>query len=121
MIITTEMARHAAEYYDVLELSNTRFWLDACGHEKEAYVCSFVIEGFFHMKRDFRLKIDLYVFHEPFVGQSLCLRTGEADSDYCSPGDVTTFIINNKNGRRDYRAICDLLCYLGRIKWEPKT
>ena len=120
MIITPEMAKHAEDYCDVLGLTDKPFWKDSCGHDKDAYVCSFVIAGFFHQNREYQRKIDMYVFKAAWEGQALCLRTGDADSNYCSPGRVTDFIINNrKDGSRHYRTIVDLLCYLGRIKWEP--
>ncbi len=117
-IITPELAKHAKEYYDVLGLTNTPFFKDECGHPTASHVASFIIEGFFHANKDYERKIDLYVFKSDYDGQSLCLRTGNEPENYCSPGRVTDFIINNKNSNRNYRSICDLLTYLGRIKWE---
>jgi hypothetical protein len=46
---------------------------------------------------------------------------GKEPENYCSPGSVTDFIARNKHGRGGwYRNVADLLCYIGKIKWEQK-
>lgn len=86
-------------------------WDDRCNHPGESYVGSFECLG---------EKYDLYIFDCPSLGQSVCIRFGNDDPDYCSPGNLCSFIQNCSCGIEYYRDALELLKKRGFICWKRK-
>lgn len=91
-------------------------WQDGCGHGKKYYVGSYeVIESRNHeLVHDL---IDLYVFSNPSLGQEVCLRFGNEDSAYYSPGRVQN-VIADSHICQVYGLCHKMLNEKGKFKWS---
>jgi hypothetical protein len=88
----------------------TPYYVDSCGHG--GYLFSFT-----SVMDDERL--DAYCFGGPgqLAKQSFCLRFGEEDSHYCSPGSIEN-IIHAARVDCKYKDLLDLLKEVGSIVFE---
>jgi hypothetical protein len=62
---------------------------------------------------------DLYVFHSPFYDQEVCLRFGEADNEYRSPGSISN-VIRHAHVMEEYARVVDILMARGKIVWQAR-
>jgi hypothetical protein len=88
-------------------------WIDHCNHGK-AYVGSFKV---FEAGDKYR-SYDLYVFDTKH-GQEVCIRYGNKDYEYISPGSLGGFI-KRSHMTPVYQAACELLDS-GNIKYIKRV
>lgn len=96
-----------------------KFWEDSCQHGHDAYVGSFM-----HQDHDieFAQKLDVYVFQDPNFGAEVCIRYGNAPSEYYSPGPLDGFIQTCSHmfeGSLYGRAL-KMIRKEGKLRWERK-
>ena len=88
-------------------------YTDRCGHG--GYVATFECAVY---RKDNYIKdgvYDLYVFDNG-ARQEVCLRYGEDDCKYESPGSVTN-VIENQHMMEEYRRAVAILKAKGKIRW----
>lgn len=94
-------------------------WQDHCEHGLDAYVCSFTVTrasgGVFTQK-----EYDLYLFDQPTMGTEVCIRYGNKDSEYISPGRLGDFMSSSGWHNPEYREAQRILKDLGTLTWTPK-
>lgn len=93
-------------------------WHDCCQHGNECYIGSFGVL----VKGPAIKKYDLYVFAE-HKGQHVCIRDGNEDNDYISPGSLASFVQSaciHNNKLPEYWSAFMILKELGRLKWEAE-
>lgn len=78
--------------FDSLNFSNTPKFINGCDHKKEEYVGSFLIEKLTD-KQIIKEWFDLYIFGE-CNNQNVCIRYGNIDREYISPGRLYFFLQN---------------------------
>lgn len=86
---------------------------DACSHGAECYVGTFAYQSGVRAPRQ---TFDLYVYDNG-GRQEICMRYGDGDSDYVSPGRTVDFIRASDHNPK-YRAGVDLLVKKGAIVWH---
>ena len=90
-----------------------------CQHKDEHYVGSFVHEEFVLGSTTLRVeKLDIYVFPQR-AGDTVCIRFGDEDSEYYSPGPLYQFIQTAGRRQHDmYASALKLILAKGTIKYE---
>jgi hypothetical protein len=84
-----------------------------CGHSREDYVCTFVIDESIRVSRTY----DLYVFDQNSrYGPHICLRFGNKKEDYLSPGSLAEAIGGTTQSAVKFR-MREILMWLGKITW----
>ena len=96
-----------ARLYDVRHVP---YWRDACRHPEGSYLFSFTAADDLH---------DVYCFPSATWGCEFCLRYGDGDSDYYSPGSATNVLACRYS--EPYRGLVTLLEQCGHFVWQPKT
>ena len=93
---------------------NKPFFRDPCEHGEGCYVGSFVI-----YTREGEEEFDLYIYHSPSMGPEACIRHGNGDSEYYSPGRLVDLIRGSAHSDVYAKAV-DLLTQIGEIGWVKK-
>lgn len=87
-------------------------WIDCCGHGIDTFI------GTFNHYTNGGLQIyDVYIFPTS-CGDELCLRYGNAPSEYASPGQLLGF---NGNTNEVYRKAMELIRKNGMVKYVRNT
>lgn len=110
-----------AERDELLGIVPGPHWQDGCKHGKDCYVCTFTtIVRISSPVRYF----DLYLFAESWYGVEVCIRYGDQDNEYISPGGLLQFIRTAGSvGHRmaEYDMAARILAEYGRATdWVPR-
>ena len=101
-------------------------WSDGCEHGAEYYVASFEVpRACRHNKTYVEEKFDLYLFPDPHYGTEVCIRYGNEDSEYISPGGLGEFLQQANAtwhySRADiYHYAAKFLLAFGKVHWERR-
>ena len=91
----------------------TPYWPNVCNHPGGSYIGSF---EWLHSPKDIN-KYDLYIFGDINGNQQVCLRYGEDDPEYESPGTLISFLRSMHTDPMKGRAL-DLMLKEGKIKFQ---
>ena len=99
-------------------------FVDFCEHGEGCYVGTTEMEYPQILGDVLIARHDVYVFPDEWFGQLVCLRYGDGEGDYVSPGTVESFIKSAgvhcaKGHQTEYMAALELLSKKGRICWQP--
>jgi len=98
-----------------------RAYPNKCGHRVHEYMGSVKqLEDDRESNEPVIKKYDVYVHEGDLGGASVCIRYGEQDSAYVSPGTVLDFLAS-ENNRRRWPAVCSLLVAKLDFFCEPKV
>lgn len=92
-----------------------KYWPDKCNHGKDCYLFSF--RHYINATLDIE-KVDVYCFQNG-KEQEFCLRTGDLDYQYCSPGNIVNIIKFARNNKL-YREVLERLEQIGEITFDIK-
>ena len=115
LVLKSRLDKQFKALYREKERVKKMYWIDHCKHGKEAYIGSFKVFEAGDKLRTY----DLHVFDTKH-GQEVCIRYGNEDYEYISPGSLGGFI-KRSHMTPAYQAACDLLLDKGDIKYIKRA
>lgn len=102
----------------VEETRDKRYWHDGCNHGINDYIGSVRVTELLNGQVQ-ESKFDVYAFPDSFNGQHVCIRYGNRDNEYYSPGPIKT-LISTTDRMTPYKAALHVIEEKGHIVFRKK-
>lgn len=93
---------------------------DCCNHGIDSFIGTIDCIEKYKYGDSFKyqeIQYDVYVFKESFYGHEVCLRFGDEEHEYLSPGPITRLSLSS---HEHYRKALELITSKGKFIYERK-